>query len=229
MSPVGLRRVEVALVADAQVPEALSSAPRHRLLDVGGSVSAGPGAAVALVASPTALHVLFEVASEPPLRVAAVDGGPVWEDDCVELFVGRPEAPFSYREIVVNPAGSRYGAEVINPDESRATWTLAAGRLPEGLSVAVTGEPGSFPPSEWRRWSCRMTLPWRSLSGPGTPPRPGEERRLNGFRIARGSGGSSTRHLALSPTLRAEPPDFHVPSRFARAVFLPSSSPSPAC
>ncbi len=226
VSPLGVRRVEVALVAEAQVPEALSSAPRHRLLDVGSSVPAGPGAAVALVASPTALHVLFEVASEPPLRVAAADGGPVWQDDCVELFVGRPEAPFSYREIVVNPAGSRYGADVFNPEESRATWRLVAGRLPDGLSVAVAGEPASRPPSEWRRWSCRMLLPWRSLSACGTPPRPGEERRLNGYRIAR---GRTTRHLALSPTLRADPPDFHVPSRFARAVFLPSPPPSPAC
>ncbi len=226
VSPLEVRLVEVALVAEGQVPEALSSAPRHRFVDVGGSAPAGPGAAMALVASPTALHVLFEVASEPPLRVTVPDGDSVWQDDCVELFVGRPEAPFSYREIVVNPAGSRYGADVFNPDESRATWTLAPGRLPEGLSVSVTGEPESRPPSEWRLWSCRMVLPWRSLSGPGTPPRPGEERRLNGYRIAR---GSTTRHLALSPTFRAEPPDFHVPSRFARAVFLPPSPPSPAC
>lgn len=221
-----IRTVEVALVAEPDVPEALSTAPRHRLLDVGGGGAAGPGAAVALVASPAALHVLFEVASEPPLRVGVPDGGPVWEDDCVELFVARPEAPFSYREIVVNPAGARYGAEVFNPDESRATWTLSPGRLPEGLSVAVSGEPANRPPPEWRRWCCRMTLPWRALSGPGRPPAPGEERRLNAFRIAR---GSSTHHLALSPTLRAAPPEFHVPSRFARAIFLPPPFAPPSC
>jgi hypothetical protein len=218
VTPGGVRACKVALVAEADVPEALAAAPRLRLLDVGGAEAAGPEAAVALVASPVALHVLFEMEAEPPIQVTVPDGGSVYEDECVELFVARPEEPFAYREIVVNPAGARYGAEVRNPDESRTTWTLVPGRLPEGLSVAVAGEPSDRPPSEWRRWSCRLSVPWRSLSGAGRPPVPGEERRLNATRIAR---GVSTRYLALSPTLRAAPPDFHVPSRFARAVFLP--------
>jgi hypothetical protein len=222
----GIRAAEVPILPEAAVREALEAAPRHRLLDAGGAAFAGPGAAVVLVASPAALHVLFEVASEPPLRVAVPDGGPVWEDDCVELFVSLPEAPHSYREVVVNPAGARYGAEVFNPDDSRATWRLDAGRLPEGLSVVVTGEPAGVSPSEWRLWSCRMTIPWRSLSSSGSSPLPGEERRLNAFRIAR---GSSTRYLALSPTLRTAPPDFHVPSRFARALFRAPAQPSAAC
>jgi hypothetical protein len=226
VSPGGVLTVEVALVAESDVPEALAAAPRLPLLDVGGAGAEGSESAVVFVASPVALHALFEAASEPPLRVAAPDGGLVYEDECVELFVASPEEPFAYREIVVNPAGALYGAEVRNPDESRATWMLVPGRLPEGLSVAVAGEPAGQPPSEWTRWSCRLSIPWRSLSAPYRPPAPGEERRLNAYRIAR---GASTRYLALSPTLRSAPPDFHVPSRFARAVFLPPAVLARSC
>ncbi len=226
MSPGGVLTVEVALITESDVPKALAAAPRLRLLDVGGSGAEGPESSVVFVASPAALYALFEAASEPPLRVVAPEGGPVYEDECVELFLASPEEPFAYSEIVVNPAGALYGAEVQNPDESRTTWTLVPGPIPEGISVEVAGEPAGQPPSEWTRWSCRLSIPWRSLSGTGQPPAPGEERRLNAYRIAR---GASTRHLALSPTFRAAPPDFHVPSRFARAVFLPPAVLARSC
>jgi hypothetical protein len=225
VSPGGVLTLEVALVAESDVQKALAAAPRLPLLDVGGSGADGPESTVAFAASPMALHALFELETEPPIKVTATDGGLVYEDECVELFLARPEEPFVYREIVVNPAGALYGAEIRNPDDSRATWTLAPGWIPEGLSVAVAGEPGGRPPAEWRRWSCRLSIPWR-LPAPGRPPAPGEERRLNAYRIAR---GASTRHLALSPTLRAAPPDFHVPSRFARAVFLPRAVLARSC
>lgn len=226
VSPGGVLTVEVALVAESDVPETLAAAPRLPLLDVGGSGAEVPESGVAFAASPMALHALFELETEPPIKVTATDGGLVYEDECVELFVASPEELFAYREIVVNPAGAVYGAEIRNPDDSRATWTLVPGRTPEGLSVAVAGEPAGQPPSEWTRWSCRLSIPWRSLSGTGQPPAPGEERRLNAYRIAR---GASTRHLALSPTFRAAPPDFHVPRRFARAVFLPPAVLARSC
>ena len=214
--PRGVRVVEIALVREESAGRALAAAPRLALFDVGGADAEGPAASVAFVASPAALHALFEVESEPPLHVAAVDGGPVFEDECVELFLARPHDPVAYREIVVNPAGARYGAEVRNPDDSRATWTLLPGRLPDGLSVTVAGGEDGVRPQAFRRWSCRISVPWRALSPDGHAPAPGEERRLNAYRIAR---GASTRFQALSPTLRSAPPDFHVPSRFAKAVF----------
>ena len=211
-----LRGVEIALVPEEAAHRALEAAPRHALLDNGGEKAAVPTASVALVASPVALYALFEVDAEPPLRVGSSDGGPVFEDECVEIFVGRPEDPATYREIVVNPAGARYGAEIRNPDDSRETWKLRPGSLPEGLTVAVRGEPAGAPPGAWSRWSCRISVPWRALSVGGRAPAPDALWRLNAFRIAR---GASTRFQALSPTLRSAPPDFHIPSRFAKAVF----------
>lgn len=225
MNSPPVRIVEIALVPADRLAEALAAAPRHGLLDVGGGPSEGPAAVVALAATPEALHAVFDVDAEPPLALSAADRGHVYEDDCVELFVATPENPAYYAEIVVNAAGARYGAEVLNPDGNRRTWTLRAGILPAGLSATVSGEPAGVPPSAWRRWRCAISAPWRSLSPEGRAPRADEERRLNAYRIAR---GRSTRYLALSPTLRASPPDFHVPARFARAVFRIPAAPTPA-
>ena len=38
--------------------------------------------------------------------------GPVYQDECVELFVSDPLVPFRYVEVVVNPGGVLYGARV---------------------------------------------------------------------------------------------------------------------
>lgn len=226
MTSFPVRTVEIAFVPVDRLAEALAAAPRHGLVDVGGSPNEGPAAAVAFVATPEALHAVFDVGAEPPLALSAADLGHVYDDDCVELFVATPENPTFYTEIVVNAAGACYGAVVLNPDGSRRTWTLRPGILPAGLSVSVMGEPAAVPPSAWRRWQSAISVPWRSLSPEGRAPRPGEEWRLNAYRIAR---GRSTRYLALSPTLRASPPDFHVPARFARAVFRIPAGFTPPC
>jgi hypothetical protein len=209
--------LRIPLVPDGGLGAALAGAARFALVDVGGSPEAGPRTLVALAASTNALAVLFEAEAEPPLSLTAAAGGAVYEDECVELFVADPDDPAAYREIVVNAAGARYGAQVRNPDGSRATWTLAPGRLPAGLEVDVAGEPPEGKPESWARWRCRIGVPWGSLSASGVAPSPGAEWRLNAYRIAR---GRTTRFQALSPTLRRSPPDFHVPVRFARALFV---------
>jgi len=150
--------------------------------------------------------------SEPPLAVrVAAPNGPVYEDECVELFVSDAADPARYLELVVNPLGVLYAARVHNPEGSRASWEIARGVAVPGVRAAAGGEgeqPGAF-----RRWSATIEVPWDLLGG---VPRAGETRRGNVTRIAR---GRRTRFEALSPTLRSEPPDFHVPARFARLTF----------
>lgn len=141
----------------------------------------------------------------------------VFSDECVELFVAEPDEPARYFELVVSPLGTVYTARVSNPDDSRATWHVEKRPAPDGLVLRVEGEPSSALPTAWTRWTCVLRVPWSALSRAGEPPRPGEERRGNLYRIAR---GRTTAFQALSPTLRSAPPDFHVPSRFASFVFV---------
>ena len=218
VSPGGVLTLEVALVAESDVSKALAAAPRLPLLDVGGSGAEGPKSSVAFVASPMALHALFELETEPPIKVTATDGGLVYEDECVELFLASPEEPFVYREIVVNPAGALYGAEIRNPDDSRATWTLAPGRFPEGLSIAVAGEPGGRPPAEWTALELPALDPLAAL---GAGPAAGAGRGAAAERL-------SNRPRRLHPPSRPFADAPHRAPRFPRPEPLRAGGLPPA-
>ena len=223
-APRARTRVRSTMIPDAPavVPVGRVASPGEVVLqasralsDVGGEPAPSLATTVRFASTSEFFIVLFEAAADPPLTVRRGDDEDVFLDECVELFLASPLEPRAYREIVVNPRGSCYIAHVENPDESRETWKLSRGHASAAISIAVRGEPAARPAAEWRRWSCRLAVPWANLPS-GLPPAEGEGRRGNAYRIAR---GRTTRHLALSPTLRSSPPDFHVPSRFARFVF----------
>lgn len=197
---------------DETLNDALLRARRWPLCDSAGPAIEDEPTLVAMTWDEAALAVSFAVRSAPPIRVAAIEtNSPVYADESVELFLSDRDAPHVYTEIVVNPLGTVYGARVVNPDDSRETWQIARGALRPGLFVKVERQPADGPPEETRRWSATILSPWG-----GEVPRVGDERRGNLYRIAR---GAVTRFEALSPTLRTSPPDFHVPSRFARLRF----------
>lgn len=191
------------------------SQPSHALADVGGAPAPSLATTVRFASTREAFIVLFEAAADPPLTIRRGDDEDVFLDECVELFLASPLEPTAYQEVVVNPRGACYAAHIVNPDESRETWKVSRGHASAAISIDVRGDPAARPAAEWVRWSCRLVVPWASLPS-GRAPAEGEERRGNAYRIAR---GRTTRYLALSPTLRSSPPDFHVPSRFARLVF----------
>lgn len=211
--------VPVIPVARVTSPEDVEARPFWALAGVDGTPASESSHAVStrvrVAATSESFVILFDSTAEPPLTLERGEGEEVFRDECVELFLASPEEPFAYDEFVVNPHGRLYTARIVNPDDSRETWNVARGARPAGVSIRVTGDPNARPATEWTRWSCRLTVAWTSLL-PGHAPAPGEVRRGNATRIAR---GRSTRFQALSPTLRATPPDFHVPSRFARFVF----------
>jgi hypothetical protein len=207
--------IPVIPVARVAVPEDVALQASFPLADVEGSPAPELATEVRFGATAKAFVVLFTASAEPPLTAQRGAGEEVFRDECVELFIASPVAPSAYKEIVVNPLGALYAALIVNPDDSRMTWNVSRGETPHGVSIDVWGDPTAGPATEWSRWSCRLAVPWSSLPS-GIPPATGEERRGNAYRIAR---GRSTRFMALSPTLRSDPPDFHVPSRFARFVF----------
>ena len=86
-----------------------------------------------------------------------------------------------------------------------------------GLKVRVEGDPAHERPTDWERWRCWISIPWPVLTPPLARPRPGDERRGNLTRIAR---GRNVRFESLVVTGRTHPPDFHVPSAFATFRFV---------
>jgi Carbohydrate-binding family 9 len=206
-------------VARVVSPEEVAARPSWTLTGVDGAreseASVSVSTRVRFAATAESFVILFESTAEPPLTLERGDGEEVFRDECVELFLASPDEPFAYDEFVVNPRGRLYTARIVNPGDSRETWSVSRGAPSAGVSIGVTGDPKTRPATEWTRWTCRLAIPWSSLLS-GRAPETGEERRGNVTRIAR---GRSTEFLALSPTLRANPPDFHVPSRFARFVF----------
>lgn len=210
-----LPRLPVIPVARVRSPEDVLTSPPWTLAGVDGKGIRGVVTLVRFAATAEAFVALFESTAEPPLTIERSDGEEVFRDECVEIFLATAVNPSAYDELVANPRECLYTARIDNPDGSRATWKVSSGASRIGILVDVEGSPASAAAKEWTTWRCRLVVPWTSLSS-GRPPAPGEERRGNAYRIAR---GRSTRFLALSPTLRADPPDFHVPSRFARFVF----------
>lgn len=211
------RALPVIPVARVTSPEDVAARPFWTLVGVDGAPASelSVSTRVRFAATAESFVILFESTAEPPLTLERGDGEEVFRDECVELFLASPDEPFAYDEFVVNPCGRLYTARIVNPDDSRETWSISRRAPPAGVSIGVTGDPKTRPATKWTRWNCRFAIPWSSLLS-GRAPETGEERRGNVTRIAR---GRSTEFLALSPTLRANPPDFHVPSRFARFVF----------
>lgn len=210
-------RIEVPVLGPkTTLGEAWKKLPRHPFRDVSGAAVEPPRTTGALIAGARYLHAFVDAASEPPLALRARHPhAPVFEDDCVELFWSDPVEPHRYLEVVVNAEGCHYSARVNNPEGSRSSWSVLPGAPLPGLKIVVRGEPAGAVPRDFVRWRCWIALPWAALGQAG-PPAPGEERRGNLYRIAR---GVTTRYEALSPTGRSLPPDFHVPWRFATFVF----------
>jgi hypothetical protein len=209
-----VKGVSAVLVPPLAHEADLVSSPSHVLFDVGGGPGPSPSTTVRFGFTQEAFLALFDIVTEPPILVARASGEEVWRDECAELFLASPDEPSLYQELVANAAGSLYVARVWNPDDSRETWDLRPGECLPGVAVSTSGGPGEDR-TQWARWECRFRVPWIVWPG-GRQPREGEERRANALRTAR---GVTTRYLALSPTGRPDPPDFHVPSRFARFTF----------
>ncbi|MEM6794585.1 MAG: carbohydrate-binding family 9-like protein [Acidobacteriota bacterium] len=185
---------------------------------------------VSLAWSPRALHVRFDCRDERAWATLEGRDDPLWREEVVEAFLAPAPAdggaqagrgPASYVELEVNPLGALFDARVHNPDGDRATMRVDAEWNWPGIRwrVGRTGQGDD--------WWATLELPWRGLElEEGLPGL----WFANFYRVERpagpAGGGESDEYSAWSPTY-ADPPDFHVPSRFGLVALDGLARPSP--
>jgi hypothetical protein len=128
---------------------------------------------------------------------------PLWKEDVYEVFLSPFHPPRLYFEFEVNPLGALFDARIQSPDLARATMRAEPAWRCPGFSAKVIRAD--------KRWSALLRIPIAPMLD-GDPP---QSWRANFYRIDRGSVDEFS---AWSPTY-ADPPDFHVPSRFGFLSF----------
>ncbi len=140
------------------------------------------------------------------------------EEEVVEMFIDPLGTGKIYFEFNISPHNVVFDSIVLNamvpPDGPRdingsKSWNC------KGLKTAVhiEGELDTRRPvSEY--WDVEAAVPFHDIVPPHCPPEPGDEWRLNLFRIDRGK--DKDEYQAWSPTGRI---DFHMPWYFGKLIF----------
>lgn len=146
----------------------------------------------------------------------------LFDEEVVEAFLSPTGDARAYYEIEMSPRGTLFDAFVYSPDLDRTTMTVDRGWDAQGMigDVVIDGtlcataaEAAAAPPS--RGWRAHISVPFAAFPGVARPVA-GDVWLANFYRIdLRGDGEFDS----WSPTL-ADPPNFHVPSRFGRLIFV---------
>lgn len=104
----------------------------------------------------TNLYVAF-TCDEPGRRKPLIQGGAVWDDDEVEVWIYPDGRANDYRQVLVNSANSK------------ASFS-SSGSFPVGVVSAVHVTEG-------QSWSVEMMIPWKDLGFDS--PRPGDQWRIS--------------------------------------------------
>jgi hypothetical protein len=133
----------------------------------------------------------------------------LWEEDeVVELFADAGADQGCYLEFEVNPLNTVVDLVIPKagspgPIEGKKMWDA------KGMRTAVSTLPGG--------WRVEMAIPLVCfLDAPNTPPKPGDEWRINLYRVD--AVREQVEYQAWSPTNTPEP-SFHVPERFGTLRF----------
>jgi hypothetical protein len=140
------------------------------------------------------------------------------EQEVVEMFIDPFVLGKVYYEFNISPHNVIFDAVILNkmvpPDGPRDIVGLKEWDC-EGLQTAVRveGELDSRRPVS-SHWDVEAAVPLRELVPPRCPPEPGDEWRLNLYRIDRAEGKNE--YQAWAPTGRV---DYHLPWRFGTLRF----------
>ncbi len=138
----------------------------------------------------------------------------IYNEECVEVFISPAGTAHQYYEINVSPKNVVFDACILNSRLTPGSRTPFIG-LPEysprGMRTVVHVEGKLDEPGKTKYWNVEYAIPLSQLFGaPHIPPRPGDEWRLNLYRIDYPKDGRQE-FYAWNPT---EIIDFHLPWRF---------------
>ncbi|MCL4850355.1 MAG: carbohydrate-binding family 9-like protein [Bryobacteraceae bacterium] len=126
----------------------------------------------------------------------------LWDYDVVEVFIGSHLENINlYKEFEVSPDGEFIDLDV---DRSRkgkeVDW-----KWNSGMRYKTQIDSGR------KVWTCEMQIPWKSIDT--RTPKPGNELRLNLYRIE--GGPPSRKYIVWQPIHN---PSYHTPERFGRLL-----------
>ncbi len=141
---------------------------------------------------------------------------PIYDHEAVELFLmPKVAAPAlgPYVELQASPRGVIFDAAFV----ARRTGMDKSFDADQIVATAVDGTLDDASDRD-RGWTSEWAVPWTGIRGAGAAPKPGEEWRMNAFRIEKHTldGRPGAEYTAWSPPGIG---DFHHVARFGRLVF----------
>ncbi len=144
-----------------------------------------------------ALYVAFRCAEPAPNKMQPFGqkrDDPVWQGDCVEVFISAPGKTVPYYHFILNPAGVYWDSLGKGPGDEDTSYN------PTWQRAAARGD---------KEWTAELAIPWQEMNMP--PPAPGTKLRAN-FCRQRAHGHELS---AWSVTVRG----FPEPDLFGTLVF----------
>ncbi len=160
------------------------------------------------------LYVGFSCEDDYVWGTVTERNGPIWDEECVEVFINPTGARHQYYEINLSPKNVIFDACVLNnrtAQRDTALFTPLTDFNLKEMKTAAHVDGQLDQPGGAKGWTAEYAIPFTELYGaPNQPPKPGDEWRINFYRIDSPEKGQRD-HYAWSPTGRVA---FHLPWRF---------------
>jgi len=167
-----------------------------------------------LLCSDTTLYIGFHCTDEYAWGTLTERDSQIWTEECVEAFISPAGSLHQYYEINVSPKNVVFDACILNPRTVPGVRTPFVGLWEyeaKGLRTAVHVEGAVDTPGGAKYWNAQYAIPLDQLIGaPHTPPEPGDEWRMNLYRIDSPEPGRQEFYAWSSLDII----DFHTPVRF---------------
>ncbi len=216
---VTIPRAKGAITADGRGDEAAwAAAPVLRFSDsMGRDVPVRYPTTLRLLYDDTNLYVLFESTDADITEKFSQRDDPIYDHETVEVFImPKIKAPElgPYVELQASPGGVIFDASFEGRRRGMNTKFNAGQTVGTRIDGTLNGGGADT------AWYSEWVVPWAGIRGADGPPKPGDEWRMNAFRIEKHNQGGSLKgeYTAWSPPKVG---DFHNVVRFGRMKFGP--------